>query len=162
VQFIVYKVTNLINQKFYIGVHKTCNPNDRYLGSGRAIKAAIKKYGRRNFQKEVLFITNIKDEAYRIERQLTSAYDQASNYNMKLGGVGGFTRENSLKGYANSLALITKEQRSQNGKLGYKNSLAKVDLTEAGRKGGIALRGKSKSPEHIAAIKAAWVKKKTQ
>lgn len=43
--YIIYKITNKVNQKFYIGIHKTENINDDYYGSGHCIKAAIKKYG---------------------------------------------------------------------------------------------------------------------
>lgn len=41
--FIVYKTTNLINYKTYIGVHKI-NESDKYLGSGTVLKLVIKKY----------------------------------------------------------------------------------------------------------------------
>ena len=44
--YYLYKITNLINNKFYIGVHETDNINDGYMGSGRAIRAAIEKYGK--------------------------------------------------------------------------------------------------------------------
>lgn len=37
-KFTIYKVTNLLNNKYYIGMHRTTNPNDGYLGSGIAIK----------------------------------------------------------------------------------------------------------------------------
>ena len=49
--YTLYKITNLINQKFYIGVHATNNPNDSYMGSGVAITRAIAKHGRENFKK---------------------------------------------------------------------------------------------------------------
>lgn len=51
--YTVYKITNTINNKYYIGVHKTQNPNDLYFGNGAAIKQAIKKYKKENFTKFV-------------------------------------------------------------------------------------------------------------
>ena len=51
---IIYKTTNLVNNKIYIGQDKNNNPN--YLGSGKKLKRAIKKYGKNNFLKEVIEI----------------------------------------------------------------------------------------------------------
>ena len=67
--FTVYKVTNSVNGKFYIGVHKTRNPYDSYMGSGEGIKLAIKKYGKDKFVKQVLFVNpnNIGKAVYRIK-----------------------------------------------------------------------------------------------
>lgn len=51
---IVYKTTNLINNKIYIG--KDTHDNPKYLGSGIVLKRAIKKYGKLNFLKETIEI----------------------------------------------------------------------------------------------------------
>jgi hypothetical protein len=53
---IIYKTTNLVNQKFYVGKDTNNNPN--YYGSGKRLKLAIKKYGIVNFKKETLEVCN--------------------------------------------------------------------------------------------------------
>ena len=50
----IYKVTNNITGKIYIGQHQTYRKYDYYLGSGKYILKAIKKYGKENFTKEIL------------------------------------------------------------------------------------------------------------
>ena len=42
--YFIYRTTNLINGKYYIGQHHTEDLNDGYLGSGRVFIQAIKKY----------------------------------------------------------------------------------------------------------------------
>ena len=154
--YTVYKITNKINSKYYIGVHKTDNPNDSYMGSGKAIQEAIKKHGRENFCKEILFITESKEVAYAKERELTVDFDDRKNYNMRIGGVGGFTTENAKKGYL--AAGFSKELLSENGR----KNVAKFtseQLKENGRKGGLSLKGKPKSEEHKQKIREAILKR---
>jgi len=90
--FTVYKVTNLINGKFYIGVHKTKKINDSYFGSGVAIKRSIKKYGKNNFRKDVLFVFDNENDAYLKEKELVNEglLKDKKCYNETIGGVGGF------------------------------------------------------------------------
>jgi hypothetical protein len=156
--YTVYKITNKINGKYYIGVHKTDNPLDGYMGSGLAIKQSIIKWGKENFIKEVLLITQCKNEAYNYEHSLTENYMSNETYNMKRGGVGGFTRENALKGNSAALKKLTKEQLSAAGKKGY--AAANLDFKSAGRKGGLGNKGKPKSETHKQAIRDSWLRKK--
>ena len=97
----VYKTTNLVNNKIYIGVHSTKNPNDSYLGSGVALKRAIEKHGKENFTKEVLFIFESKQEAFAKETELVTDEFRSRDdtYNMDTGGHHG----PSLPGYLNPM-----------------------------------------------------------
>ena len=86
----LYKITNSINDRFYVGV--TSQDINNYWGSGIAIKNALKKHGRKSFKKEVLAIYHDKKEAYDIERELITSEFIGSNplcYNMCVGGKGG-------------------------------------------------------------------------
>lgn len=89
---VIYKITNLLNDKIYIGKDKHNNPN--YLGSGRLIKQAIKKYGKQNFKKEVLEYCNTENELCERElfwiKELNSIYT-SGGYNLTIGGEGGDT-----------------------------------------------------------------------
>ncbi len=59
----IYIITNLTNKKQYIGEHSS-NTEDEYMGSGLLIKKALKKYGRKNFKKEILEFFPSKKEAF--------------------------------------------------------------------------------------------------
>ena len=62
-QRFVYKTTNLLTGKIYIGQHSTKNIDDGYLGSGVYLKKEIKEYGKENFQREIIaFVDGSKEE----------------------------------------------------------------------------------------------------
>ena len=87
----VYKTTNQENRRFYIGIHKTEDPNDAYLGSGTIIKRVVQKHGASKFNKEVLFVFLTRKEAENKEVELL--LEEKSNplcYNLHEGGEGGF------------------------------------------------------------------------
>lgn len=92
-KFTIYRVTNLLNNKYYIGMHRTTNPNDGYLGSGIAIKKAIKKYGRENFSKEVLFVFETEKEMQDKEKEIVNedVVNDPMSYNMTQGGKGSWS-----------------------------------------------------------------------
>lgn len=91
----IYKITNLINHKIYIGKDTTSDPN--YFGSGLLIKRAFEKYGKENFTKEVIDITGDYDELSKKEIYWISKYkstDKKIGYNIAPGGEGGDTLSN--------------------------------------------------------------------
>jgi hypothetical protein len=94
--YTVYCTTCLVTKRYYIGVHKTAVPDDRYLGSGKYLGYAIKKYGEANFQKEVLFVYDSPEEAFAKEALLIRCHRRnKSCMNLRSGGAGGFDYLNS-------------------------------------------------------------------
>jgi len=98
-QFYIYLTTCLINKKQYIGSHYGYT-NDNYLGSGTALKAAIKKYGNSNFVKFVL--ENNIDKRNVFDRELHwinnyNAFQSKNFYNISDTPSGGFSWRYSSK-----------------------------------------------------------------
>ena len=91
--FFVYKTTNLINNYIYIGVHETFNVDDGYLGSGKLLKQAIKKYGKHSFKREILKFCSSKKEAFDFEMLLVDSIfiTRKDVYNLTEGGKGVIT-----------------------------------------------------------------------
>lgn len=83
-----YKITNIVNGHFYYGIHSTDNIDDGYMGSGVAIKNAIKKYGIENFEKEILKFFETRKEAsdYEEENVTMSLIKENDCYNVIPGG----------------------------------------------------------------------------
>jgi len=91
IYFYIYEVTNLVNGNTYVGQHITNDLEDGYLGSGKALKAAIKKYGRDSFKKEILIFANGPVSLNFIERCLVPLWwaELPTNYNLAEGGGNG-------------------------------------------------------------------------
>lgn len=159
--YTVYKITNNINGKFYIGMHQTKNLDDGYMGSGKRLKLAITKYGEENFTKEILFIFDNENDMRLKEKELV-VIDEEISYNLCDGGKGGF-------GYLNRTGLnITgvskrdyksisrKVQEAKRGKVYVVSEQTrkkisdknKISNASRGKKNSEALRGKPKSEEH--------------
>lgn len=89
--YYIYRITNKVNGKTYIGQHKYKDLNDSYMGSGKLLKLAQNKYGIENFIKEILY-SNIqyKETADDVER-FAIAKERAlgkAEYNIANGGNG--------------------------------------------------------------------------
>lgn len=81
----VYKITNLKNNKIYIGVRTHPNPdNDEYMGSGTCIQKVIEIEGIKNFKKEILHRFNTREEAeYKEKEYLTEEFcNDPNTYNI--------------------------------------------------------------------------------
>ncbi len=104
---IIYKTTNIVNGKIYIGQDKHDNP--KYIGSGDLIKRAIKKYGKENFKKETLYFCNCQielDEKERLYIKEFNSINKEIGYNIALGGRNGTT-------LGRKLSNKTKKQMSE-------------------------------------------------
>lgn len=90
--YIIYKVTNKINGKIYIGSHKTKDLNDNYMGSGKYLVHSQNLHGLENFEKEILFVFDNPEEMYTKEAEIvnTDFIAEENTYNLKIGGHGGF------------------------------------------------------------------------
>lgn len=86
--YTLYKTRNVVNGKIYVGLHKTDDPNDSYLGSGKALKGAIDKYGADAFEKTVIGTWSSLEEAREAERRIVDEdfVARSDTYNIALGG----------------------------------------------------------------------------
>lgn len=89
--YLVYKITNLLNNHIYIGIHSTYNINDNYMGSSRYLTKDIKKFGKENFKKEILHIFEKIEDALNKEAELVTKEFCYRNdtYNRLQGGISG-------------------------------------------------------------------------
>jgi group I intron endonuclease len=95
---VIYKTTNLINNKIYIGKRiftKEKFFRNKYYGSGKLLKDAIRKYGLENFNREVLeeVENELLDqrEIYWIEKY--NANSKEIGYNLTKGGNSKYGRK---------------------------------------------------------------------
>ena len=91
----VYLIVNKINGKTYVGQRKTIKKcsSDRYMGSGKHLKLAQKKYGIENFEKFLIQYCNSKEELDKKEIFWIAEYRNRgkAEYNIANGGQGGAT-----------------------------------------------------------------------
>lgn len=94
---IIYKITNKINNKIYVGKQVNIRKNNNYLGSGKLIKLSVKKYGKENFQKDILQECQTNDELNIFEKIWIERLNSLipNGYNISTGGDGGDTISNN-------------------------------------------------------------------
>ena len=139
--YYIYRITNLINGKTYIGQHKYKKLDDNYMGSGKLIKLAIKKHGIENFKKEILYSRiQYKETADDMER-FAIIKERAigkAEYNISDGGNGGNLGEEVNK----------KISDAKKGSIPWNKGKKGVQITY--------WKGKHFTEEHKKSLSASW------
>jgi group I intron endonuclease len=132
----IYKITNLINNKIYIGQDAYDNKN--YYGSGRIIKRAIKKYGKHNFIKDILNQCNSKQEMNELEIYWIKYFKDCGYilYNLTKGGGGSL-------GYRH----LNESKQKMKGRKAWNKGLTK-DIDNRVKKISLSMKGKIFSDSH--------------
>lgn len=138
----VYETYNLITSRKYIGYcSKTPSNSKSYLGSGKVLNSAIKKYGKENFQKTIIKEFETENEARLYEEyliELNNAINDPMYYNLTKGGYGGFSEA----------ALISRSSDITKNKI--RNTLkGRKRPKEIGEKAGLKLKGVKQTAENI-------------
>ena len=93
VHYLIYRIDNLQNSKYYIGQHKTENPLHDYMGSGLLANNAVAKHGVEKYVKNILFDFDNFEEMNEKEKDLvplSSCYPtNQMSYNLREGGFAG-------------------------------------------------------------------------
>lgn len=130
----IYKTTNLITNKIYIGQHKKkINNNKPYFGSGRLLKKKIKEYGIENFKNEILEYCNSIDELNEKEiywiKKLNSTNENIG-YNITSGGNQKIPTEEFIKRCKDARNNISIEKKKE-----WHNKISKTFIEKGISKG---------------------------
>ena len=99
----IYRITNKVNGKTYIGQHKSVTFDDDYMGSGKLLKLAYKKHGMENFTKTIVTFGMSKMELDVLEKfyiEKERKENLKGCYNIAEGGEGAsykFTEDHKRK-----------------------------------------------------------------
>lgn len=95
----IYKTTCLITKKYYIGMHSTDNLEDGYMGSGKALKFSIERYGKENHKVEIIEMVENRELLAEREKAIVTINKVRNGkcLNLKVGGIGGFTKKAKKK-----------------------------------------------------------------
>ena len=112
----IYRTTNLVNGSTYVGQHSKSSLNENYLGSGKILHNAIKKYGKDNFKVEAIYFCMNQEELnekeiFFIARE--KKINKGKCYNLAAGGYAGHTTK-----YYNEEQLIEHRKSFQGDRNG--------------------------------------------
>lgn len=125
----IYKTTNTINGKGYIGMCSSPSRFNTYLGSGKLLTHAIEKYGKDKFTRDILEWCDTDEQLRMAEAKWIEHYNAVESnefYNLHDGGRGGDT------GFHVSMSEVVK---STWDKYTEEQRKARGNATSAGKKG---------------------------
>ena len=158
--YIIYETTNLVNGKKYRGAHATATLDDGYLGSGRYLRQAVRKYGRANFSRTVIYMALDYDAMWTAEAILVDQawVDRKDTYNISIGGRGSKVYGRRMSDDAKSRLSKKLRQIKDTPEARKRNSqaqLKKPPMTDATKlRMSLASKGKSKTAVHAQNISA--------
>jgi len=117
----LYKIINNINNKVYYGIHSTKNEGDGYMGSGKALLHAYKKYGKDTFTKDILYFAKDRNELNKLEEETVTLdlINKSYCYNLVIGG-------NSKIGYKHTEEAKKKISEKSKGRVISKATIKKI------------------------------------
>ena len=124
----IYKTTNVLNGKYYYGMHSTDNLNDGYYGSGRRLKRSLNKYGKENHKVEHLECLPDRKLLIDREKEIVNLNEIAKEncMNLMIGGKGGFISEEQQKHRASCAGKAYAEKLKTD--VDFKNKISKIRL----------------------------------
>lgn len=149
---VIYKTTNLINGKIYIGQDTKNNP--KYLGSGKILKHAMKKYGKDKFIKEIIETCENIDKLNEREKYWITELNSTNKeigYNVTFGGQSGWmlglkhTEDTKLNYSISRKGKLISEKNGMYGKKHTDESKKKMSNPKFGQDNG--MYGKKHSEE---------------
>lgn len=169
----LYKTTNKINGKIYVGVRSSkTDPMvsfDGYLGSGLIFKKAVKKYGKKSFNREVMVICEDAKYAYFLEERFVSDVfiKDKNNYNIVVGGKGGYIGSDFYNNKENRKKISERSKKISEqfiidyGEQAMADRMKHVSAgctEESRKKGAEALKKRFNDPEFVAKKKESAIK----
>jgi len=160
-----YKTTNLINNRYYLGMHSTNRLDDGYLGSGKRLYYELKKYGRDNFKFEILEYFDSRKRLVQAEMKLITEQDleNPNCLNMSVGGTGGIHNREHYRAFAkgtnkNLTAWHEKlKQLRQDPEWVKQKGIRIADALKKVQHDHATFKGKKHTPQSINKIKASRV-----
>jgi len=88
----LYRIVNIKNGKYYIGMHSTDNLDDGYMGGGKRITNSVRKHGKDKHTKEILEYFDDRESLRQKEIEIVNEnlLKDPMCMNLMMGGDGGY------------------------------------------------------------------------